>query len=66
MRFLYLRKGETVKVKELAELVGDGTYFNVTSGEKWLEGEHSVDFLNCELEIKNISVSACSTMIIET
>ena len=55
-----------MKVKELAKLVGEGTYFNVTRGEKWLDGEHSVDFLNCELEIKSISVSACSTMIVET
>ena len=55
-----------MKVKELAELVEEGTYFNVTRGEKWLVGEYSIDFLNCELEIKNISVSACSTMIIET
>ncbi len=55
-----------MKVKELAEFVDEGTYFNVTRGEKWLDGEHSVDFLNCELEIKSISVSACSTMIVET
>ena len=55
-----------MKVKELAEFVELGTYFNVIHGEKWLDGEHPVDFLNCELEIKNISVSACSTTIIET
>ena len=61
-----MEKTYKMKVKELAELVGEGTYFNVTQNEKWLDGEHSVDFLNCELEIKNISVSACSTMIIET
>ena len=55
-----------MKVKELAGFVDGGTYFNVTQEGKWLDGEHSVDFLNCELEIKNISVSACSTMIVET
>nr|DAD77670.1 MAG TPA: hypothetical protein [Siphoviridae sp. ctPi453]DAD78753.1 MAG TPA: hypothetical protein [Siphoviridae sp. ctH2C26] len=55
-----------MKVKELAELVEEGTYFNVKQDEKWLDGDYPVDFLNCELEIKNISLSACSTMVIET
>lgn len=55
-----------MKVKELAEFVEKETYFNVTHNEKWLDGDYPVDFLNCELEIKNIYVSACSTMIVET
>lgn len=55
-----------MKVKEVAELVEEGTYFNVKQDEKWLDGDYPVDFLNCELEIKNISLSACSTMIVET
>lgn len=55
-----------MKVKEVAELVEEGTYFNVKQDEKWLDGDYPVDFLNCELEIKNISLSACSTMVIET
>ncbi|MFS9221724.1 hypothetical protein [Streptococcus australis] len=55
-----------MKVKELAEFVEKETYFNVTHNEKWLDGDYPVDFLNCELEIKNIYVSSCSTMIVET
>lgn len=55
-----------MKVKEFAELVEEGTYFNVTHSEKWLDGDYPADFLECELEIKNISVSSCSTMIVET
>lgn len=55
-----------MKVKELAEFVEKGTYFNVTHDEKWLDGDYPADFLNCELEIKNIYLSACSTMIVET
>ena len=55
-----------MKVKELAEFVEEGTYFNVTQGGKWLDGDYPVDFLECELEIKNIFVSSCSTMIVET
>lgn len=54
-----------MKLKELAELVEKGTYFNVKQDEKWLDGDYPVDFLNCELEVKNISLSACSTMIVE-
>lgn len=54
-----------MKLKELAELVEEGTYFNVKQDEKWLDGDYPVDFLNCELEVKNISLSACSTMIVE-
>ena len=54
-----------MKLKELAELVEEGTYFNVKQDEKWLVGDYPVDFLNCELEVKNISLSACSTMIVE-
>ena len=55
-----------MKVKELAEIVEEGTYFNVEHGGKWLDGDYPVDFLECELEIKNIFVSSCSTMIVET
>lgn len=55
-----------MKVKELAEFVEKETYFNVTHDEKWLDGDYPVDFLNRELEIKNIYISACSTMIVET
>lgn len=55
-----------MKVKELAEFVEKETYFNVEHEGEWLTGDYPVDFLNCELEIKNIFVSACSTMIIET
>lgn len=49
-----------MKVKELAEFVEEGTYFNVTQGGKWLDGDYPVDFLNCELEIKNIYVFSLS------
>lgn len=52
-----------MKVKELAEFVEKET---LTHNEKWLDGDYPVDFLNCELEIKNIYISACSTMIVET
>ena len=55
-----------MKVKELANFVEKETYFNVTQGGKWLDGDYPVDFLECELEIKNIFVSSCSTMIVET
>ncbi|HFI0465568.1 TPA: hypothetical protein ACGOY9_001002 [Streptococcus suis] len=54
-----------MKVSELAKLVQKTTYFNVLQTEKWLDGEYPTDFFDCELEIKEITVGNCQTLIVE-
>ena len=55
-----------MKVKELCEVIDKEAYVSVYRNNELLKGDYPCDFLDCELEVKRISVIACEVILIET
>ena len=55
-----------MKVKELCKLIDEQTDISVCHNNKDLDGGEPSDFLDCEFEIKRITVVACEVILIET
>lgn len=55
-----------MKVKELCEAIDKEAYVSVCYNNEYLDGGYPCDFLDCELEVKRISVVACEVILIET
>mgnify|MGYP002873270754 CR=1 FL=1 len=67
MRFLYLRKMcKKMKVKELCKVIDEQANISVCHDNKDLDGGYPCDFLDCEFEVKRITVVACEVILIET
>ncbi|HFU4000452.1 TPA: hypothetical protein ACGO3D_000547 [Streptococcus suis] len=54
-----------MKVSELANITNKETYFRVSQNGAFLEGDYPVYFLDCELEIKEVTVGNCETLFVE-
>jgi hypothetical protein len=55
-----------MKVKELCKVIEKESYVTVEHHGKRLEGGYPCCFLECELEVKKVSVIACEVILIET
>ena len=55
-----------MKVKELCKLIDKQVDVSVSHNNKDLDGGEPSDFLDCEYEVKIISVIACEVILIET
>ena len=55
-----------MKVKELCEVIDEQQNISVCHNNKDLDGGYPCDFLDCELDVKRISVVACEVILIET
>ena len=56
----------TMKVKELCKLIDKQADISVSHNNKDLDGGEPSDFLDCEYEVKRITVVACEVILIET
>ncbi len=64
--FFRARKGLKMKVKELCEVIEKESYVTVEHHGKQLEGDYPCCFLDCELEVKRVSVIIGDVILIET
>nr|DAW59258.1 MAG TPA: hypothetical protein [Caudoviricetes sp.] len=55
-----------MKVKELCKVIDEQENISVCHNDKNLDGCYPCDFLDCEFEVKRISVIACEVILIET
>lgn len=54
-----------MKLSELANITQKETYLRVHHNGAFLEGDYPVHFLDCELEIKEVTVGNCETLFVE-
>lgn len=54
-----------MKVKELCKAIDKEAYVSVHHNNGYLDGDYPCNFLDCELEVKRISVIACEVILIE-
>lgn len=66
----YVAKGgekvQKMKVKELCKTIDKECCISVCHNDEDLEGGYPEDFLDCDFEVKRISVVACEVIFIET
>jgi hypothetical protein len=55
-----------MKVKELCKVIDEQECISVCHNNKDLDGGYPSDFLDCDFEVKRISVIACEVILIET
>ena len=55
-----------MKVKELCKLIDKQVDVSASHNNKDLDGGEPSDFLDCEYEVKRITVVACEVILIET
>ena len=61
-----LRKVSKMKVKEICKIMSKENYIHVYHENKYLEGDSPIDFLDCELEVKDIYVGIAEDIVLET
>ena len=61
-----LRKVAKMKVKEICKIMSKENYTHVYHEGKYLEGHSPIDFLDCELEVKDIYVGDAEDIVFET
>lgn len=59
-------KVQKMKVKELCKTIDKECCISVCHNDKDLEGGYPEDFIDCDFEVKRISVVACEVILIET
>ena len=55
-----------MKVKEICKIMSKENYVHVFHENKFLEGNSPTDFLDCELEVKDIYVGTAEDIVFET
>jgi hypothetical protein len=55
-----------MKVKEICKIMSKENYTHVYHEGKYLEGHSPIDFLDCELEVKDIYVGDAEDIVFET
>ena len=55
-----------MKVEELCKVIEKESYVTVEHNGKRLEGDYPCHFLDCELEVKRVSVIIGDVILIET
>ena len=55
-----------MKVKELCKIMSKENYITVGNENNCLKGNSPIDFLDCELEVKDIYVGTGENIVIET
>ncbi|MGQ7462848.1 hypothetical protein ACTGZQ_10090 [Streptococcus suis] len=55
-----------MKVSELAKVVEKGAYFSVYSSDRTLLCDYPENCYDCDLEIKEVYVGACDTLVVIT
>ncbi|HEL2438276.1 TPA: hypothetical protein TZW69_002236 [Streptococcus suis] len=53
-----------MKVSELAKVTLKGTYFSVYSSDRTLLYDYPEDCYDCDLEIKQVYVGICDTLVV--
>lgn len=61
-----LRKVSNMKVKEICKIMSEENYIHVWHENKYLKGHSPIDFLDCELEVKDIYVGDAEDIVFET